>query len=379
MNATTGRFLFAAGESHPDLLYATGIPTPDPFLWFHLPGTAPAAVLHPLEIGRGRKLAKPGLTILSEHEAREQFELAGELPATAVNLLTAMARRHGLTGWETSANCPLRLARALEQAGLGVEPVLPFFPEREIKSPTEIAAIRDGVRLAERGLAAALAMLRAAIIRPDGGLELAGQPLTAESVRGEICAVIARAGGLAAHTIVAPGPQGADPHARGDGPLRAGEPMVMDIFPRVEATGYFGDLTRTVVRGQASDLVRRAFAAVQAAQAAARRTVRAGVPAREVHQAAAAALEAAGFPTDLKSEPPVGFIHGLGHGLGLEVHEAPRCNRLAVDPLRAGQVITLEPGLYDPAWGGIRIEDVVAVTETGCDTLTTAAIFLEIP
>jgi len=135
MNATTGRFLFAAGESHPDLLYATGIPTPDPFLWFHLPGTAPAAVLHPLEIGRGRKLAKPGLTILSEHEAREQFELAGELPATAVNLLTAMARRHGLTGWETSANCPLRLARALELAGLGVEPVLPFFLNARSKVP----------------------------------------------------------------------------------------------------------------------------------------------------------------------------------------------------------------------------------------------------
>jgi Xaa-Pro aminopeptidase len=379
MTATTGRFLFASGESHPDLLYATGIPTPDPFLWFHVPGTAPAAVLNPLELGRARKVAKPGLTVLSEHEAREHYAVAKEQPATAVNLLAAIARRHGLTGWETSADCPLRLARALEKAGMGVEPVLPFFPEREIKSPDEITAVRDGVRLAERGLDAALAMIRAAAIRPDGMLELAGQILTAEAVRGEICAVIARAGGLAAHTIVAPGPQGADPHARGDGPLRAGEPIVMDIFPRVEATGYFGDLTRTVVRGQASDQVRRAFAAVQAAQEAARRTVRAGVPGRDVHQAAAAALDAAGFPTDLKAEPPVGFIHGLGHGLGLEVHEAPRCNRIAADPLRPGQVITLDPGLYDPAWGGIRLEDVVAVTETGCETLTNAAIFLEIP
>ena len=160
--------------------------------------------------------------------------------------------------------------------------------------------------------------------------------------------------------------------------MRAGEPIVLDIFPRVEATGYFGDLTRTVVRGPATEMVRRAFAAVEAAQEAARRTVRAGVPARDIHQAAAAALAAAGFSTDLTADPPVGFIHGLGHGLGLEVHEAPRCNRTAVKPLLAGHVITLEPGLYDPAWGGIRLEDVVAVTETGCDTLTAAPIFLEI-
>lgn len=379
MNATTGRFLFASGESHPDLLYATGIPTPDPFLWFHVPGTPPAAVLNPLEIGRGRKVAKPGLTLLSEHEARDQFGLAKEQPATAVNLLAAIARQHGLQRWETSPDCPLRLARALEKAGLGVEPVQPFFPEREVKSPGEIAAIRAGVRLAERGLDAALTMIRAATVRRDGVLELAGQTLTAENVRGEIGAVIARAGGLAAHTIVAPGPQGADPHARGDGPLRIGEPIVIDIFPRVEATGYFGDLTRTVLRGPVPEVVRRAFAAVEAAQEAARRAVRAGVPARDVHLAAAAALDAAGFATDLKAEPPVGFIHGLGHGLGLEVHEAPRCNRTATEPLRAGQVITLEPGLYDPAWGGIRLEDVVAVTETGCETLTAAPIFLEIP
>ncbi|MFA5204858.1 MAG: Xaa-Pro peptidase family protein [Lentisphaeria bacterium] len=378
MNTATGRFLFASGESHPDLLYATGIPTPDPFLWFKLPEQPAVVVLNPLEIGRGRKLAKPGLAVLSEHEARSRFALPDSRPASAANLLAAIARQHNIHHWETSSDCPLRLARALEAEGLTLEAVQPFFPERAIKTAAEIAAIRDGVRLAERGLDAALLMIRTAVPRPDGLLELAGEVLTAEAVRGEICAVIARAGGLAAHTIVAPGPQAADPHGRGEGPLRAGEPILMDIFPRVEATGYHGDLTRTVVYGRASEVVRRAFAAVQAAQNAARRTVRAGVPGRDVHQAADNALAAAGFATDLRADPPVGFIHGLGHGLGLEVHEPPRCNRIAVEPLAAGHVITLEPGLYDPAWGGIRLEDVVAVTETGCDTLTRAPVFLEL-
>jgi len=228
-------------------------------------------------------------------------------------------------------------------------------------------------------LAQAIELLRQARSDSDGILYLRGQPLTAEALRGEIAAAIARLGGTAAHTIAAPGAQGADPHLVGTGPIRRNEPIVIDIFPRIDATGYFGDLTRTVVKGQAPAIVRRAYDAVAAAQTAALSMVAAGVEASEVNAAAATALETAGFATDCAADPPYGFIHGLGHGLGLEIHEGPRVNSRAELPLEVGNVITIEPGLYYPEWGGVRLEDVVVVRENDCENLTAAPRILELP
>lgn len=374
----TGRFIWAAGESSADMLYATGLQTPDAFLWFAVPGLT-AALLSPLEVGRARKAVRPGVAVLAEQEFRERYGLESTVKLPPEAVLATLARQHGLDRWETPAATPCGLARKLAAAGLEVVPVDRFFPERQRKDVAEVARIRDGVALAELGLDRALAILREAVPGPDRILWWEGAALTAERLRGEIAAAIARAGGTAAHTIVAPGAQGADPHQAGEGPIRAHEPLVLDIFPRVDRTGYFGDLTRTVVKGEAAPVVRRAWAAVRQAQETALALVRAGAIPKEIHLAAKGVLDAAGFPTDLDANPPVGFFHGLGHGLGLEVHEAPRVNSTATEPLREGEVITVEPGTYDPAWGGIRLEDVVVVTAGGCEKLTRAPACLEIP
>ena len=173
---------------------------------------------------------------------------------------------------------------------------------------------------------------------------------------------MAEGGQAGGTTIVAGGNQACDPHDRGSGPLRPNELIIIDIFPRVTKTGYFGDMTRTYLRGRASDAQRRLVATVGAAQKAALRTISAGVDTRVVHEEVVTTFTAAGCQTRHTKTGSVGFFHGTGHGLGLAVHEAPRISGSIAMPLKKGAVVTVEPGLYYPEIGGCRIEDVVQVT-----------------
>ena len=218
-------------------------------------------------------------------------------------------------------------------------------------------------------------VLRASRPGRNRRLHWAGQPLTSERLRGEIDAAVVRAGGIPAHTIVAGGEQACDPHERGSGPLRAGEPIILDVFPRDARSGYYGDLTRTVVRGRASAAARRMWEEVRTAQREAIRSIRPGVAGARIHRAIQNRFTRAGFPTELREGRWVGFFHGTGHGLGLELHEEPRFARAR---MRRGQVWTVEPGLYQPGIGGVRIEDVVTVTATGCRVLSRFPVEMEI-
>jgi Xaa-Pro aminopeptidase len=202
--------------------------------------------------------------------------------------------------------------------------------------------------------------------------------LTSETLRSRIDAAIFAAGGIPSRSIVAGGFQGADPHERGRGPLRANRPIVLDLFPRSRTTGYYGDITRTVVKGAPDPRTRAAFAAVTEAVRMARGGVAAGASCAEIHRRVAEHFERAGFPVSRRKGAPEGFFHGTGHGIGLDLHELPHVS-LRGGRLEAGNVITLEPGLYYRSLGGIRIEEVVLVTRTGCRQLTRFPVFLEIP
>jgi Xaa-Pro aminopeptidase len=239
-----------------------------------------------------------------------------------------------------------------------------LFPERAVKRRREVAWIRQAQRAAAAGLDRALMVLKASRETRDGVLIWRGQPLTSERLRSEIHQVLLAHGCGGFETIAACGPASADPHERGHGRLRARQPIVLDIFPRGLTHGYWGDLTRTVVKGPPSAVLQAMYAAVKEAHGAALAAVGPRVACRTVHRVASGVFERLGFRTETAARRPKGFIHGTGHGVGLEVHESPSVSARP-GRLRAGNVITIEPGLYDPAVGGVRIEDTIEVTSGG--------------
>lgn len=250
-------------------------------------------------------------------------------------------------------------------------------PGREVKSPDEIRRIRQSQQAAVIAMRAAIKMIADSNIVRTGNLEHRGKPLTSEYVRKQIHKILVEHDCVGTDTIVSGGRQSADPHAKGSGRLHAHEPIVLDIFPRHTEHGYWGDLSRTVCRGSAPPELIRMYRAVRSAQAKALQQVRARVRCATVHGAAAKELKRRGFETRAGEPGPRGFIHSTGHGVGLSIHEAPSVS-LNGKRLRTGNVITIEPGLYYPDIGGIRIEDTIAVTATGWKYLAPCEKKLEI-
>jgi Xaa-Pro aminopeptidase len=235
---------------------------------------------------------------------------------------------------------------------------------RAVKDRQEIEAIWSVQRAGESAMGVALRLLSRS--QPRGELIYWGnRPLTSEKVREIIELHLLKKGCDAPETIVAGGEQAVDPHARGSGPLPANAPIIVDIFPRSKTTRYFGDMTRTVVRGEASSEVQEMYEAVLAAQEAGLGALHAGVSGREVHALVCQALAEQGFP----EREGKGFIHSSGHGVGLSVHERPSLSE-AGEIIEANNVVTIEPGLYYPCLGGVRLEDLALVTKAGSQNLT---------
>ena len=261
------------------------------------------------------------------------------------------------------ASIPHDAALYLEQAGYDLESTTAVADARERKTEAELACLRRVQAVTCRGMARAEAVLAAA--ESDGGdLLWEGEPLTTERLRREVDAEMARHGVCSAgNTVVGAGETAADLHYTGIDHIAPGETVLLDISPR-GPHGYYGDLTRTFAVDSEGGWERRAFVAVQEAHAMALDHVEAGVEAGVVHEEAAAELAAHGFRVD---SADVGFTHGVGHGVGVSLHEGPSLT--STDPLEAGQVVTIEPGVYDPEQGGVRIEDLVVVTEDGYEKL----------
>jgi len=364
------RLIYAASPRSADMLYATGFQAPDPFLFLENRGRR-TIVLSDLEVDRGRSEAKVDEVLaLSELAAR----LGGHPPVAAVAAWLLRERR--IRKVRVPEDFPLGMARVLEKAGVAVEPVAGlFWPDRECKTAAEIAAIRRALRITAAGIRRAAEVLRASKIGPGGRLVWAGSRLTSEIVRAEADAAVLRAGGVPEGTIVAGGRQACDPHERGHGPLRAGELIIVDVFPRDARSGFFGDLTRTFVRGRASEAQRKLWQTVCAAQRLAIRAIKPDVRGADVHRSVQDFFASKGYKTERQGGRWTGFFHGTGHGLGLDLHEHPR---IAATIFRPGQVFTVEPGLYYPSVGGARHEDVVAVTKGGVRRLSNLSLPLEL-
>lgn len=360
---TPTRLIVADSERDADMLYATRLFVGDPFIFLEQNGKR-TIVLSDLEIDRGKRQARGVDEIVPLSEIEREVQGGSKKAPTFPKLVSAFLRKRGVRSAVVPQTFPLGLAQELEGDKIRVQPTKEniFFPEREAKTDDELKLMRRALSITEAGMARAMEVLAAA--RPGRGkkLELLGRPLTSEILRAEIDSAILRAGGLPANTIVAGGDQACDPHERGSGPLRADELIILDIFPRDATSGYFGDMTRTVVRGRASEEQRRLWETVREGQELALKKMKPGADGLQIHNEVKQLFTDRGYPTEVRDGKQVGFFHGTGHGLGLEIHEYPRFQKTVFKP---GQVITVEPGLYYPGLGGVRIEDVAVVTNTG--------------
>ena len=368
------RLIVAASDQDADMLYATRFWAGDPFIFLQRNGKR-TIVLTDLEMDRGRRTARVNEFVSFNQLEREVQGKSKEAPPFE-KVLAHFLRKRRVKRATVPMNFPLGYARELARSHVAVTTTNGlFWPEREAKTDEELKLIRHALRVTETAMRRAMEVLQTATIARDKKLKWSGKTLTSEILRAEIDTAILRAGGTPTNTIAAGGDQACDPHERGSGPLRANELIILDIFPRDPSSGYWGDLTRTVVRGRASDVQRELWHTVKDGQELALKRIKAGVDGLSIHRAIQKLFDDRGYRTEVRDGKNVGFFHGTGHGLGLEIHEYPRLQKVT---LKDRQVLTVEPGLYYPGLGGVRHEDVVVITKTDCKILSRFPKQLEI-
>ncbi|MBM3278788.1 MAG: aminopeptidase P family protein [Candidatus Handelsmanbacteria bacterium] len=377
LNGADALLLVGDSERHTDLYYATRFRAPGAFIFLWTPQSK-IAVMSDLELDRAKAQAQVD-QVLAHSALVEELRRQGQEQPAQHQVLLAVLRQLGLRRLLVPADFPFGLADQLRQGGIELQAgPAPLFPQRQIKSAEELQAIRRSLRAAELGMEVAVAALRRSQIGADQVLYTEGQVLTAQRLRQLIHHHLLDEECSAQRTIVACGEQGCDPHQEGSGPLRAGQTLILDIFPQSATSGYFGDITRTVVKGRAPALVQRLYETVRQGQQLAIGQICAGAEGGAIHKAVQDYFTAQGYTTGEEDGQLQGFFHSTGHGLGLDIHESPRIGPRA-PALQAGQVVTVEPGLYYRRLGAVRLEDVVLVGEGGCQLLTSYPKFLEIP
>jgi Xaa-Pro aminopeptidase len=366
--------IFGDTIRHPALRHEIPLAVPDPFLYAEVGGER-HVVVSSLEIPRISAL-DGGLKLhpFEEFGYDELVRSGLQRGEVSLQLMVRACESLGVERALVPSDFPIELADRLRAAGVVLDPDRNEFEgRRRVKSGAELAGIRRAQAAADAGMAAAAQLLRRA--QPSGDqVLLDGEPLTCERLKDVIRDTTTRLGASAGdELIVAHGAQSAVGHEMGSGPIAPGEPVVIDLWPRDGESGCFADMTRTFVVGEVPAELRKYHELTRESLARALAAVRPGVEGREVFGLSCEPYEEAGLPTQ-RTKPPGqvlqdGFFHSLGHGVGLEVHEAPPLGR-APGVLVAGDVITLEPGCYRRGFGGCRLEDLVLVTEDGYEVLT---------
>lgn len=362
--------LFASGEKSSDMRYLSGLATPDDFIAFQINGEV-YAVLSALEYDRGKENAAANCHVLRESE------LGGP---DRMTIFQSIAKDFRVKEFVVAKDFPLFWADKLRARGLKITTCDgELLPEREFKTSSEAEKLAAAEKAAQNGLLRAKEILASSKVDAQNRIIYENAVLTSEILRAEIDCALIISGMLPTGTICAGSTQSAQPHNPGSGPLYANTPIVIDIFPKSITTGYWGDLTRTLVKGKAPDIVKAAHRAVCEAKKSAISMLAIGAIPAEIHFAAEKILSAHGFFTGRNDAGDFGFFHSLGHGVGLDIHEAPRLSPRNRTPLRGGEAVTIEPGLYYPEWGGIRQEDLLYITPNGdCVDLTDLPDTLEI-
>jgi Xaa-Pro aminopeptidase len=365
--------IYADSFRSADMRQAVPLAVPDPFLYAEQSGSR-HVFTSSMEAGRLRELGL--FEVHTSDELGFDELLASGLGTREIRAQLALRAVAGIGVRQAAVpeSFPVWLADCLRGEGIELEVDQDLFNDRRrSKTEAQVAGLRRAQRAAEAAMDVCRDLLRRAEIRGDE-LVLDGEPLSVERVKAEMNLAFAAHDTTADEYIVAPGAQGAVGHDMGSGPIRPNTPLVVDIFPRDNASAIYTDMTRTFVVGDVADDVREWHRLCKEALDAAVAEIRAGADGRAIFDGTCDIFEAAGEPTQRTKTPGValvdGFFHGLGHGVGLEVHEAPGLGRLADKALAAGDVVTVEPGLYRAGYGGVRLEDIVLVNGDGAEVIT---------
>ncbi len=353
-------YVAIGSSADADIRYLTRFRVTDPIIFIKKKGEPGTIVVSSMEYERAKR--ESIARVVSRNEAG-YFDLLKEDPENRTRATARMIAT--LAGGDilVPSQFPYALGKELEAlSGVSVEKEA-VSRMRAVKTEEELHFIRAVQEATEGAMKTVLSMVKKS--RPQGDtLVYRDHPLTSEELKNVIQKYLIDRGCITRDTIVSCGPDTALPHLTGKGPLRPDEPIVIDLFPQSEETGYFADMTRTVVKGEPSKEIREMYQAVQEAQSRAASRIRVGVSGAELQQETIDFFKERGYESNAR-----GFMHNLGHGVGLDVHEAPILGS-GGGPLSAGNVVTIEPGLYYQEYGGVRLEDMGAVTGDGFDRFT---------
>jgi len=365
------RLIYDDTQNSSDLFYKTSFKVPDPVIFFEYKNKT-YLVLNDLELTRGIKEAKVDV-ILSSREISETIR-SGKI----TKIISYILDKFKVKELQVPYNFPSFLFKELSSNKIKISPSESpiFFSSRIIKTAIEIKSISKVMRSTESVMKLVIGKIQSAKSR-NKKLYTNGKILSSEFLRRFCQKELLSLGLECPDCIISSGGHSSLPHHQGSGPIKENQPIVIDIFPKDMDTGYFGDITRTVVKGHPSDELKNMYNTVLKAQKLGLSLVKSGIKSSTVHNKIFNFFQERGFDTNYKGTYPEGFIHSTGHGLGLDIHEPPRISK-SNEVLRKNHVITVEPGLYYKKIGGVRIEDTILVTKDGYRNLTRFPKFLRI-
>ncbi len=368
--------IIADSERDSNMYYATGFTAPDPFVYIQKDNER-IMVTSDLELDRAKSESKADKVFsLSKYEkiARDR----GNSSASLVEIVATALGEMNIMQLQIPSNFSVEYADYLRKNGFKLEVKKePLFDSREIKNDEEIGCIVKTLRKTETVLEKAIDCIRKSKIKNGLLFSSRNSQITSESIRKMINVELMKKGCAAKHTIVSCGEQSCEPHNVGSGPLRANESIIFDVFPKDEQTGYYADISRTVVKGKVPGSLKKMYKAVASAQELVFKSAGNGARGDVIHRRVMKHLTSLGFKTGKAKGKMQGFFHGTGHGVGLDVHEPPRISKSKCT-LKTGNIVTVEPGLYYPGIGGVRLEDMILITDDGCTNLTKSPKVLEV-
>ncbi|GAX62477.1 Xaa-Pro aminopeptidase [Candidatus Scalindua japonica] len=368
--------IVADSERDSNMYYATGFSAPDTFAFIQR-SSERFIITSDLELDRAKSQSKAD-TVLSFSKYERIAKKRNGKATGLIDIVAVALKEMKIIKLQVPANFSIEYADFLRKDGFKLEVKKdPFFDSREVKNDEEKGDIVATLRNTEKALEKAIDCVRKSIVKDGFLFSSRNRQITSESIRNIINVELMKKGCTAKHTIVSCGEQSCEPHNVGHGPLRANESIIFDVFPKDEKTGYYADISRTIVKGKASRRLKKMYKAVASAQELVFKSAGNGISGDTIHRKVMKHLTSLGFKTGKAKGKMQGFFHGTGHGVGLDVHEPPRISKVKCT-LQTGNIVTVEPGLYYPGIGGVRLEDMILITDDGCRNLTKSPKVLEV-